>query len=515
MHGGLISLFCCAALLCAAQQPQASDEQVAARFQEARDAFHAGRLDAAAAAYKDVLRWRPGLLEARMNLGLVHFSAGAYQSAVTEMTSVIQAQPSLAPAHVILGLSWMKLASPGKAAAALRRGVRLNPSDAEARRALALCDQATGNYGEAVEQFRALFALEPDPETAWFQLGHSYLELSRQLTDELLSRYPSSVWLQRLKGDLLCDRSLWTAAEQEYRTALALDPAQPGLRAALIAAQKHADPAVESIPRGCTTGDDQACAASLRASRPPTADGYLRLGRTWLRLRNDEKASDALSAALRERGDAETMYWLVRAYARLSERCFGRLLSAFPKSARTHQLRAETNRVRGANDEATREYRAAIRLRPDDAGLHAALGELYLLVHSPAEARVELETAARLDPDARTLHLLGRAYLGQDEFAQAVPYLERAVHSGPELLEAHADLGRAYLRTGKPDLAAPELEKALPLDRSGDLHYLLFQCYSALGKSESASAALARSRALRKAAFAGDRARFPGAITPP
>ncbi len=475
MHGGLISLFCCAALLCAAQQPQASDEQVAARFQEARDAFHAGRLDAAAAAYKDVLRWRPGLLEARMNLGLVHFSAGAYQSAVTEMTSVIQAQPSLAPAHVILGLSWMKLASPGKAAAALRRGVRLNPSDAEARRALALCDQATGNYGEAVEQFRALFALEPDPETAWFQLGHSYLELSRQLTDELLSRYPSSVWLQRLKGDLLCDRSLWTAAEQEYRTALALDPAQPGLRAALIAAQKHADPAVESIPRGCTTGDDQACAASLRASRPPTADGYLRLGRT----------------------------------------CFGRLLSAFPKSARTHQLRAETNRVRGANDEATREYRAAIRLRPDDAGLHAALGELYLLVHSPAEARVELETAARLDPDARTLHLLGRAYLGQDEFAQAVPYLERAVHSGPELLEAHADLGRAYLRTGKPDLAAPELEKALPLDRSGDLHYLLFQCYSALGKSESASAALARSRALRKAAFAGDRARFPGAITPP
>jgi tetratricopeptide (TPR) repeat protein len=527
MPGRLISVLCLAALLFAA--PQASEEQVAARFQEARDAFHSGRWDAAAAAYKDVLRWRPSLIEARVNLGLVFFTAGDYEHAAQEMTRAIEAQPSLAPAHVILGLSWMKMASPRKAAAFLRLGVRLNPSDREAREALALCDRATGNYREAAEQSRALFALERDPVTAWFQLGRAYLELSRQLMDEMISRYKHSAWFQRLKADLLVDRSLWTDAEQQYRKALALEPSQPGLRVALASTLAHqgktdearalvapatldgTDFAVGSIAPGCAAGDDKTCVVRLRAKRVRTTDDHVRLGRTWLRLGDDEKGSDALSAALQQRDDAETVYWLVRTYARLSERCFGELVSSFPDSARTHQLRAETLRIRGVNDEAIREYRIAIRLRPDDAELHAALGELYLLTRSPADARAALEAAERLNPDARTLHLLGRVYLDQDQFQKAIPCLERAVRSAPELLEAHADLGRVYLRAGKPDPAAGELEKALPLDRSGDLHYLLFQCYSALGRRESASNALARSRALRKAAFAGDRAKLFGA----
>jgi tetratricopeptide (TPR) repeat protein len=513
--------------------PRAAPEgEIARRFEEAQRAFHAGELDRAVAAYKDVLRLQPGLVAARMNLGLVYFSTGDYEHASAEMMRVLEAQPALAPAAVILGLSYMKLGSPQRAVAPLRRAVRLAPSDREARAALAACDQAIQNYREAAEQFRALFALESDPELALFQLGHNYLALSKHVMERLVRQPRAASRIHRLKADLLAERSLWNEAEQEYRKAIALDPAQPGLPAALayvlvnqgradeLARQSGGtvgsrDPAVlakDAIGQRCSSGTDQDCAARLRSKRVLSAAEHIVLGKALLRMGEDEPSSDQFADALAlKTDDAEATYWLVRSYARLSEAVFAKLFAAFPDSARTHQLRAETLQVREAYPEAIEEYKAAIRLRPQDTELYEALGGLYLMTRSFAEARDTLETAERLGPTGRILHLLGRVYLGLDLPNRAAPYLEKAVHSEPDLLEAHADLGRAYLQTSKPELAARELKQAAPLDRSGDLHYLLYQCYTALGQSRLASDALAQSRALRKAAFAGDRTKLAGA----
>jgi tetratricopeptide (TPR) repeat protein len=523
-----------------AAPPQApSDEDVAARFRDGQEALRAGRIGPAVAAFEEVLRMRPDLMEARLNLGLAHFSGGEYGRAAAEMARVLESQSAHPAANLFLGLSYVKLGLPRKAVPPLRRAIRADGSNRQARSALAACHQALREYRGAAAQFRALFALERDPEAAWFELGRGYLELASQLSELMVWEYRTSSWAHRLAADLFAERSVWDEAEQEYRKTLEIDPAQPGLHAALAsvllrqgkgdeAAKRvareldrggrhgeappvgEADLAALAIGPGCAARSDKDCAAYLRSKRALLPGERLLLGRALFRLGDYEHASDAFAAALEEKpGDVEALYWLIRAYTRLSDQCFTKLLTAYPDSPRTHQLKAESHRVRGAYDQAVEEYRKAIRERPDDPELYEAVGDLYLLTCSYAEARKALNIAERLDPsNPRIMYLLGRVYLGQEEPGKAVPYLERAVRHAPNLLEARAALGRLYLRAGKPAAAIPELQKAAPLDHYGDLHYLLYRCHIALGQKELAAAALARSRELRNSAFAGDRAKL-------
>jgi len=509
-----------------------AEDQIAGLFDEAQRAFHSGQFDRAIATYKDVLRLRPGLAEARMNLGLVYFSAGDYTNASAEMARVLQQQPSLGPANAILGMSYLRLGSPEKAAAPLRRAVRLAPSDREAAIALAECEQAVHNYREAARQFRAVFAMEQNRELALFQLGHSYLGLSKQLTEQLSRASLFLSGVRRLKGDLLAEHCLWTEAADEYAAASELDPAQRGLISELDyvrsrrgeaivscgsnqnigAAERRFDLLREAAGRSCASGSDEECATHLQANRILSDFEHVALGRVLLRIEKDETASDEFAAALAlKRDDAESRYWLIHSYARLSESVFAQLVASFPGSLRTHQLRAETFAVRGAYANAIEEYRTAIRLFPQEMELFEELGSLYLATHALAEARELLEGALPRGPNARVCHLLGQVYLELEQPESAVTYLEKASAIAPELPEVHADLGKAYFRTGNMQLAARELKQAAPIDRSGDLHYLLYQSYVKLGEPRLAAAALTQSRTLREAAFTTDRKRLAAA----
>jgi tetratricopeptide (TPR) repeat protein len=160
---------------------------------------------------------------------------------------------------------------------------------------------------------------------------------------------------------------------------------------------------------------------------------------------------------------------------------------------------------------AIQEYQIAARLEPGAAELHEKLGELYLsLDEKPvAEAKAELQKALDLDPSrARTLYLLGRTYLLMREYPTGISSLERALVFEPTLLEARAELGKAFLHTGQPELAVRELEKVSSIDYYGDLHYQLYEGYRKLGKPELAEKALARSQALRKESVANQVARI-------
>ena len=519
----------CAALLgLICVQLALSEDQIAAMFEEAQRAFHSGQFDRAIATYQDVLRIRPGLAEARVNLGLVYFSAGDYTSASTEMARVLQQQPSLGAANAILGMSYLKLGFAQKAAAPLRRAVRLAPADREAATALAECEVALHNYREAGRQFRAVFAMEQNRELALFQLGHSYLRLSKQLTEELSGDSHDFSWVHRLKGDLLAEQCLWTEAAKEYAAASELDPAQKGLSSELDyvrsrrgepsgscgsnAAKSQFDWMRKVVGRSCASGSDEECASQLQAKPLLSASEHVALGKVSLRIGNDEAASDEFAAALAlKKDDAESRYWLIRSYARLSDAVFAELVGAFPDSVRTHQLRAETFAVRGAYTNAIEEYRTAIRLFPQELELYEELGGLYIATHAFTEAQELLDTALRRGPNARVCHLLGQVYLELEQPERAVAYLENASAMVPELPELHADLGKAYFRVGNMQLAARELKHAAPIDRSGDLHYLLYQSYVKLGEPRLAAAALAQSRSLREAAFTTDRKRLTGA----
>jgi tetratricopeptide (TPR) repeat protein len=213
--------------------------------------------------------------------------------------------------------------------------------------------------------------------------------------------------------------------------------------------------------------------------------------------------------------NAQASYWLERSYQALGAENYARLEESFPASWRAHHLRAEGAALRGNVDQALREYKAALELRPNEPELHAALGEFYMERHTYDLAASELEKALALDASSvHTLYLVGRLYVETRDNEKAVPYLERALRLQPNLAEANSLLGTAYLRLGRVADAVPRLEKAASIDHYGNIHYQLYVACRKLGKAELAQKELARSHELRRNALERDQAMIMGSPQP-
>jgi tetratricopeptide (TPR) repeat protein len=228
----LFFLACC--VMCVATAAAGVDQEaVIAHFQAAQQATQAGNIEQAVKEYRAVLQLDPTVIEARVNLGLAYHMLGQYDLAVDELSKALRARPNLLGPNVILGIDYLKLGSPAKAMGPLKEALTLEPSNREARRALAACYLAGDDYRNADTEFRKVFALDSDKEQAWFVLGRDYLDMTKRLNVRMSHVYADSAWSYRWAGDALGERHLWNDAAHEYRKALDLQPAQPGLHASL------------------------------------------------------------------------------------------------------------------------------------------------------------------------------------------------------------------------------------------------------------------------------------------
>ena len=80
------------------------------------------------------------------------------------------------------------------------------------------------------------------------------------------------------------------------------------------------------------------------------------------------------------------------------------------------------------------------------------------------------------------------------------------------MLAAHADLGKAYAAVGRDEEAVAEINRALPMDRYGDLHYQLSLVYKRQGKTALAQQALTESERLRAAELQTQQRRLQRAL---
>ena len=108
----------------------------------------------------------------------------------------------------------------------------------------------------------------------------------------------------------------------------------------------------------------------------------------------------------------------------------------------------------------------------------------------------KLLAADRRSPDLN--FFVGEAHLRLEQPEPAVAYLETAVRLNPKLLPAHASLGLAYMRTGKPLAAIPHLEAVLEADDDGSLHFQLARAYRAAGNAAKANQAMTEYQAIIK-----------------
>jgi tetratricopeptide (TPR) repeat protein len=110
------------------------------------------------------------------------------------------------------------------------------------------------------------------------------------------------------------------------------------------------------------------------------------------------------------------------------------------------------------------EFRAAIRLEPDDANAHTCLG---LALHGQGKLAEEVAAhreAIRLKPDdVRAYFNLGLALSDQGKVAETIAAYREVIRLKPEYAEAHTNLGRALGAQGKLDEAIAEYREAIRL----------------------------------------------------
>jgi tetratricopeptide (TPR) repeat protein len=412
-------------------------------------------------------------------------------------------QPMQPGLHSSLGHALLHGADLDEVGNEFRSELRLDPNSIDALLGFAAIYMSNGDAAGALQSISRV--LEISPEFLGQPVDFPPVDIPPGVLGKLLPA------LQESPSRPAASFLLWTAYRALGETAQAEDQRKSFLsQTAALGGDRRGAPESKSAREACKSHDYATCIRWLQARKNLSPADRLNLGKSLFALGQFEKAADAFAAALAgEPQNAEAAYWLTHAYTVLSDRCFVQLVTNFPDSWRTHQLRAEIYHLQQADKDAIEEFKAAVRLRPEDFELHRTLGELYLASHALEEARKELESALTLNPgDARGTYLMGSWYVVQRQPQAAIPYLVRSLRLDPSLLEARAVLGKAYLRTGHAALAAPELEKAIEMDRYGDLHYMLYQAYRDLGKKDLAQMALAQSQELRKKSAADDQARI-------
>ncbi|MGI3777727.1 MAG: tetratricopeptide repeat protein [Janthinobacterium lividum] len=143
------------------------------RFEAALALHEAGRLDAAEAAYRDVLRDAAGHADALHMLGLLADQRGDGEAAVSLIGRAIAAAPGRAYAHANLGNALLRLGRAGEAVASHRRAVALRPDSAAMLGNLVSALLAAGEGEAAVDAARRLAAMAPGSADSWLRLGEA------------------------------------------------------------------------------------------------------------------------------------------------------------------------------------------------------------------------------------------------------------------------------------------------------------------------------------------------------
>jgi len=193
---------------------------------------HRGRLDEAAAHYREAMRLNPGYPEAYNNYGNVLAQKGMWDEAAAAYAGALHARPSFAAAEKNWGRAMSDAGRLGDAELHFRNALRIQPDYADARYGLANALANSGRLSEAVAEYGAALRLQPDSPEVHANLGLALAELG--LWTEALPQIAEAIRLRpgyaeahAYYGYALAGAGRLTQAIDEYREALRVGPDNP------------------------------------------------------------------------------------------------------------------------------------------------------------------------------------------------------------------------------------------------------------------------------------------------
>jgi tetratricopeptide (TPR) repeat protein len=459
-----------------------TSDQLALQSQRAKQLMAEGHFAEAIPLYEQLVKAVPGNSGLILNLGLAEEMAGHPEKAVPHFETVLKAQPENVPALTSLGTARLQMNQPRLAIAPLKKLLILQPDNQDARGMLAGSLMATGQFNQAAEQYRKLTTSNPADVKAWYGLGKTYESLASATFEKLTRLNPESPYVAALVADSRVQRGQYRSAFFFYKQAADKVPDLRGVHAGLSKIYQetgHPDWAAEEQRK------EAALPAPTCASRP--AECRFVAGKFV-------EAAQAAAAS----NTPESMFWATKAYNELALDAFRRL-GEFPESVELHAIKAEILRSHNQHLEAANEWRAALKLAPEDPQLERELATSLFLARDFQSAVPMLEQQLKADPAAPDLNfMVGESFLRTEQPDKALPYLEAAVKADNKMVPAHASLGMALATLNRTSEAIPELEIALPVDDDGSLHYQLARAYQQAGNSQKAREVMEKYQQIRK-----------------
>jgi protein O-GlcNAc transferase len=445
------------------QEPSPALKKADAAYRAGQAELAKKDLSAAQTDFEQVVQLAPQAEQGHSALGAVLVSRGHIKEGIRELEKALAIKATDTTAQLNLAMAYEQIGSPEKALplfARLEAGARLQksalPSYVLAAYARSLAE--TQKIGPAVTKMKA--ALASDSQNP-------------ELHDEL--------------GSLYAQQKYWTNAQQEFATAIRLNPN-------LASAHVHLGLVMQA--QGQTNGLTELVQASQLA--PQNAAIALELGRALAASGQDEQAIPVFQHVLElEPGSTEASYQLALSLQRTNKIQEAISLLKTVVAAEPNNAEAMTNlgmalsQAQLAKD-AVPVLQRSIALAPESVTAHQDLAAAYVQLSQFGDAVDELHAALKLAPDLPQLHYnLGLALKMQDDAARAIPELETAEKLDPSAPEAPYLLGVLYMQTGRYDDAAREMNTSLKLrPENGDGWATLGSVYDKLNKLPEAMSAL-------------------------
>lgn len=177
---------------------------------------------------------KPDFPEALNNLADTLARTGRATEALPLVERALQLQPSYAQAANTRGVALMKLGRTAEGVRAFQQAIALQPRLAEAHYNLGLAEAERGNFTTAIPHFAKTIQLRPDHAGAELNWGLALalsggLAEARPHLERALGLDRHSAALRQTYGRVLLQAREYDAAVQQFRAALQLEPALPGV----------------------------------------------------------------------------------------------------------------------------------------------------------------------------------------------------------------------------------------------------------------------------------------------
>ncbi len=438
------------------------------QFAEAQAFEERGELDAAEAAYRQLLAAHPGQPALLARLALVRKERGAFSEAEGLLRRAIAAAPQEAALHSNLGNVLRNLERLADAEASYRKALTLNPSFGEASYNLGVVLEDAGRGDEALAAYRGAVARGYPNPAAQVRIGALLIGLERaaEALDALDAalRTAASFEAHYYRGLALAQLEQFDEAVETLRAAAALRPESTEALTALA-----------NGLRGAGKLDDALGVHwQLVELRPSDVSAHEAVNRlAWMAGRKDLFLRSFAFA--RDRGVEDALLLTSEAQLRMqrndqagAEPLLRRALELTPGRADTSALLGRVLARRKRFDECFEVFSQAVRAEPNFGAFRNEFGYALLQGGEARQALIQFEAARRTNPvDQLALGGLCLAYraLGDSRYQKLVDP-EAFVRSYPlRVPQGYADAA-SFNRAVAEELAALHTTKAEPLDQT-------------------------------------------------